>query len=174
MPGPLTPLASLVRDDWQWPAGMLHICREVENEARKSRGSTVTPRQALLDRHTDGAPWVEVHRIAIGSPVAEYYQSRMRPLLKTRFHAGEAESIAWCAIAAPDMVFVTQDVTALYVALSELGPGRVVLPFDLWRWLHDQGLIDQTSFGTLCQSTWLSLRASLPGIPERLMSVSDR
>lgn len=168
--GPLTPLAGLVRAQWQWPAGTLHVCGEVAREARCSAGTMITPRQALLDLKTDGMPWVEVHRVALGTKAELYYRSRMAPLLKTRFDAGEAESIALCAADATDMIFVTQDKTALYVAISELGPGRVTLPFDLWRWLHVQGLIDETSFDTLCESTYSALRASLPGIPERVIT----
>lgn len=170
--GPLTPLASVMRDDWHWPGGTLHICGEVAAEARRSLhpGGVPTPRQNLLDRATEGITWVEVHRTALGSRVHLYYQQRLKHLLRKKFHAGEAESIAWCVAGDLDAVFVTQDITAMCVALSELGPGRVALPFDLWRWLLDERLIDHTAFEALCQSTWKNMRECVPGIPARLMT----
>ena len=144
--GPLTTLASQLRPEWHWPAGALAVTALVEREARRGPGATgpPTPRERLLDRATDGRPWITVHRVAVPSPAGQAFAR-----LSQRLDPGEAESIAWCAHESTDAVFVTQDKTAAFVALAELGLGRVALPFDLWCALRDAGLIDREAFDRL-------------------------
>lgn len=91
-------------------------------------------------------------------------------MMGKKFDAGEAETIALCAQDA-DAIFVTEDIVAAFVALSELGPGRVVLPYDLWRWLRGQGLVDASQYDALCTMTARgNLKQRLPGIPSRVLT----
>jgi hypothetical protein len=81
---------------------------------------------------------------------------------------GEHVTIAHLAIQATDGVFVTCDKGAAYLALSELGRGRVASPFDLWQWMGQQQLISPEQQQALHSATLKS--GSLPGMPRRLLA----
>jgi len=78
---------------------------------------------------------------------------------------GEDVAIAFAASMDPDAVFVTMDRAAAYVALAELGPGRVATPFDLWAYLRERGNVTGPQYDRLSERTWRSF--GLPGLPWR-------
>lgn len=167
----LTTLAGVARSDWAWPASTLHVTAIIAFEAwgpGSMADPPVTPRQRLLRFETAGGRWIAVHHLPADSDAGDYLVDRLGTLTGKRFHDGEAEAIAWCACVEPAAVFVTQDKTAAFVALSELGPGRVALPFDLWAWLLSKGLIDDAIFERLCGETFSGLKDRLPGVPARI------
>jgi hypothetical protein len=117
---------------------------------------------------TDGErPSITVRSLAIGSAAANLLLDYLRPdATNATRDLGEDESIAYCIEEARDATFVTMDKRAAYIALSELGPGRVAVPFDLWHWLRSEGLITSAECATLCEVT-LRQDNGLPGIPRR-------
>ncbi|MCX4244752.1 hypothetical protein [Paraliomyxa miuraensis] len=103
----------------------------------------------------------------MGSPAEQVYSRRLRPRSShATKNAGEDESIALLAHEITDGVFVTVDGKAALSALVELGPGRVISPFDCWRWLRDRGFIDANDCRALDDRT--SKHLCLVGPPQRL------
>jgi hypothetical protein len=81
-------------------------------------------------------------------------------------------AIAFCALVEPEGVFVPADKRAAFLALAELGPGRVATPFDLWAHLKDGGLITTEQFTFLCERT--AKGGGLPGVPLRFGHATQR
>lgn len=79
---------------------------------------------------------------------------------------GEHESIALLIHELTDAVLVVLDRRAAMLALAELGPGRVVSPFDFWHWLRAEDIIDQAAFEKLCTEV-LRKDQGFPGLPVR-------
>jgi hypothetical protein len=84
----------------------------------------------------------------------------------TSKNSGEDASIALLAHELVDGTFVTMDAKAALLALVELGGHRVMAPFDCWRWLLDQGHIDDVACRDLDDRT--SKTMGLRGPPPRL------
>jgi len=164
--GPLGHLARSRDDAWQWPAAALHVTREVEREGLASISSY---NQKLLAMATaDGDPCIAVHDIPVPSDPAAMFATHLRPnAASATRNLGEDETIAFCATVDTETIFVTADRTAAFVALSELGRGRVATPFDLWVHLRDTELISPDVFDSLCERTAKQLNV-LPGKPWRL------
>ncbi|MEZ4445864.1 MAG: hypothetical protein R3B72_42705 [Polyangiaceae bacterium] len=164
--GPLGHLARFHDDGWEWPAAALHVTREV---AREGLASNSSYNQKLLAMETDaGEPCIAVHDIPVLSDAATMFATHLRPnAASATRNVGEDETIAFCAAMDTETIFVTADRTAAFVALSELGRGRVATPFDLWVHLRDTELISPAVFDSLCERTAKQLNV-LPGKPWRL------
>ncbi|HEX4386193.1 MAG TPA: hypothetical protein VH083_24730 [Myxococcales bacterium] len=148
---------------WAWPASSLHVVGEVAARARRS------PRRTrLLNMSDSGRSSIEVHDIKAPSAAAEFLYGHLRKdSSDVNEDVGEHASIAFCAIVEPDGVFIADDKQASFLALAELGPGRVATAFDLWAHLRDQGLIGPAQFKALCERTRKS--AALAAIPRRFV-----
>lgn len=109
---------------------------------------------------------VQVHVVQTDSKAGEILYGHLRPkAAATTKNIGEDVAIAFAAVMDPDAVFVTMDRAAAYVALAELGPGRLALPFDLWAYLLGQNYISSGQHDRLVERTW---KGGLPGVPWRL------
>jgi len=124
-------------------------------------------RQQLLGMTSGGHPCIEVVSIPAGSDVERMVFTYLRPQYT---HAtrdlGEDVTIAHLALGDQDGVFVTCDKGAGYLAICELGPGRVASPFDVWTWLADERLISEAERMVLNEAILKGDR-SLPGLPGR-------
>lgn len=161
--GPLGDLALQLDVAWNWPASTLHVVGEVEVSARLDRSGR---RARLLTMSSGGAPAIEVHHIVVGSPAADLlYRHLRRASSDATEDLGEHASIAFCALMSAAAVFVTADKKAAFLALAELGSGRVATPFDLWDDLSRKGLITRVQFDALCKRT--VKESGLPGLPRR-------
>jgi hypothetical protein len=164
--GPFGILAQEFDPGWSWPPSVIHLVGEVARAASRDRSGR---RQALLSLASAGALCVEVHHVLAGTPAADDLYTHLRPSSAAATHdLGEHVSIAFCAIERPDAIFVTQDKAAAYLALAELGPGRVSTPFDFWDEMRAEGLISHLHFEQLCRRT-LASGSSLTGLPLRLV-----
>jgi hypothetical protein len=161
--GPLGQLAKLARERWSWPGATLHVAMAIARE-----GATGQLTRAFLERRDDtGQPWVQQHDLDIDSDAHRMYHERLRPRSShATKNIGEDASIALLAHELRDGVFVTMDGKAALSALVELGPGRVIAPFDCWRWLLEQGYIDTDACRDLDSLT--SRHMGLIGPPPRL------
>lgn len=161
--GPLGDLALQFDPAWSWPASTLHVVREVANGAARDRSGR---RTSLLRMATGGVTAIAVHDLVVGSPASDLlFQHLRRDSADTGENLGEHASIAFCAHVAPSAVFVPRDKKAAFLALAELGIGRVATPFDLWADLKGARLITAPQFATLCERT--ARDSGLPGIPRR-------
>jgi len=166
--GPLGLLARVFDAGQPWPPGVLHVVRAVHGEAY---GDGKGPRALLLDATTPEGPVVEVHDFEPGSAAQRMLDEYLRPDPEIGDKdEGEHASIALCVHEAPEAMFVTTDKPAAYLALAELGPGRVATPFDLWADLRGRGLVSQEAFEALCDGTRKRFR--LPGVPERVRAAA--
>lgn len=143
-----------------WPAETLHVTEAVARAAALDRSG----RRGLLlaSRSPNGVPCIVTHSIVMGTPAAEYLWGHLR----AREHGADQnladhEAIALCRDQG-DFVFVTMDKKAAYLAISELGAGRVVSPFDAWVGLAQRGLITPLQLRDLCERT---ASGSDPGVP---------
>jgi hypothetical protein len=115
----------------------------------------------------DGEPVFEVHSIRENSEAAAFLFEYLRPRAASATrNLGEDAAIAYCAIENTQSCFVTMDKGAAFLALAELGVGRVATPFDLWDELLRESLISEDEFRSLCQFVQKAL--SLPGMPKHL------
>jgi hypothetical protein len=163
--GPFGLLAMVNPGNWNWPADALHVVEEVAVSAAKDKSGR---RGKLLAMRDGNQPSITVHTIPAPSKAADYLFKylRTRASMATR-DMGEDASIAYCMAEDPDAVFVAMDKRAAYVALSELGSGRVVTPFDCWDGLLRGGLIARQDFDSLCDRA-LKGDSGLPGLPRRI------
>lgn len=162
--GPLGSLAKHYSAAWSWSARLLHTVAEVASAASLDRSSR---RKSLLAMQQSGEPVIEVHSIMVGSETAEFLFGYLRPNAPSATkNLGEDAAIAYCAIERKDACFVTMDKGATFLALAELGRGRVATPFDLWDDLLLKGLISPNEFSSLCETVHKSL--GLPGVPQRI------
>ncbi len=163
--GPLSLLGRLAAPEWAWPSGLLDVVREVEVEARKDWYC-----RELLDRAGDEGPWLRVCDMDAQGPAGLMLLDHLRPVAAdATADLGEHASIAYCFCEAPDALFVTMDTRAAYLALAELGPGRVATPYDLWLDLRSAGLLTPETHTALNEAT-LKQRQNQPGLPLRLRS----
>jgi len=167
--GPFGALALSFDGTWKWPPATLHLVMEVARNARTDRTGR---RQQLLSMTSTGQACISVHNTQLGTPAADmlYGYLRLDSTQATK-DLGEDASIAFCATVMLDALFVTQDRAATLVALSELGPGRVATPFDLWHDLEEKALISRDQCQTLCNATYKSAKDLLPGVPRRILKL---
>ncbi|HEU4539439.1 MAG TPA: hypothetical protein VFS00_35210 [Polyangiaceae bacterium] len=148
--GPFWVLSRFFDPAWAWPEGLMAVVREVADAAKRDKTGR---REALLAmRAPSGGPSVAVHD---GGPAANamlWEHLRPRAAEATK-NLGEDVSIAVCATELPSAVFVAMDKRSVYVALAELGRGRVASPFDLWASLEQAGHISDAVFQGLCETT---------------------
>ena len=165
---PFGDLAALVAGSAvAWPGELLHLVAEVAHGVRYDRSGRRAALLALTSK--EGSACVRVHDLEVGSPaddVLMYLRAGGVAGMPTK-DVGEDASIALCAAQLVDGVFVTHDKRAAFIALAELGRGRVTTPFDLWDDLQARALIAQSTFDRLCEAT-LKGDHSLPGIPRRI------
>jgi hypothetical protein len=139
----------------------------VAEVAHAAVGDKSGRRQAMLAHSCADGPLVRVHDIVVGSVAEDFLYSHMRPDgSRATKDLGEHASVALAATTLFDAVFVTMDKGAAYLALSELGVGRVASPFDYWHWLLQSGLIHNDVFTSLCECTHKG-DGHLPGMPRR-------
>ena len=74
----------------------------------------------------------------------------------------EHQAIAWIISERRDGIFVTEDKKAAFLALAELGCGRVAHSHDLWLYLRDEGIINPLQFANLCKATCRTDRSDIP------------
>jgi hypothetical protein len=162
--GPFGTLAKHYNAGWSWPARSLHTVAEVASAAPRDQSGR---RNSLLAMSQSGEPVIEVHSIMVGSEAARFLFEYLRPHApRATKNLGEDAAIAYCAVERKDACFVTMDKGASFLALAELGSGRVATPFDLWDDLLSKGLIDPAEFLRLCELVYRSI--GLPGVPQRI------
>ncbi|MCA9559700.1 MAG: hypothetical protein H6704_30530 [Myxococcales bacterium] len=155
---------------WAWPPTTLEVAQAVFDEVDVPHEPRA-PRHRLLRRATQGQRWIRVHDLALGSAAERLYSTYLRPSqTDATKHQGEDQSIALCATALTDAVFVTCDRQAALVALAELGPGRVATPFDVWADLERRGLVSAADRAALDAETLKTTQGLFPGVPRRLAS----
>jgi len=161
--GPLGHLAEVMHDQWSWKAGTLHVSDIVARE----RATGALTRRLLEACDAAGERWITQHALVLGSPAERMYTGRLRSRYgQATKTSGEAASIALLAHGLEDGVLVTMDAKAAFIALVELGPGRVISPFDCWRWLLEEGCIEAATRASLDERT--SETMSVAGVPGRL------
>lgn len=138
-----------------WPQGQLFVAEQTALDARHS-----PTRNALLT--TNPTPF-NVFNIMIGAPAFDIVYNHLRPTAsRATANLAEHQAIAWIISERQDGIFVTGDKKAAFLALAELGRGRVAHPHDLWLQLRDQSLVDQAQFDGLCQTTCRSDQSAVP------------
>ncbi len=148
-----------------WPPGRFEVLEAVHLEAYGRDGGR---RAALLDAESGTGPVVCKRRLEAGTAAFDYYWKRLRPARRDQTRdAGEDESIAWCLHEARLAVFVSLDKHATYLALAELGPGRISTPFDLFAELHAEELITADQRDQAWNRTATLGRC---GVPHRLVA----
>ena len=148
--GPFGLLAGVFDAAWTWPEDTIAVVREVADSAPLDKSER---RDALLKLTTVvGGQCVRIHDG--GADAAAVLWGHLRPdASKATRDLGEDASIAVCAAELPAGVFVTMDKRAAYVALAELGRGRVCAPFELWDALERAGQISLETYRRLCEKT---------------------
>ena len=145
------------------PSGLIHAGSVVREEVRHRPGCA-----SLFERGTTGPPPVTVHDIpvdSLGQDMATLRHLRGNAPQATS-HLGEHEAIALLATHPElrDAIFVVQDRHAVALALTELGRGRVVTPYDCWHDLHERGILtdaDRERLFTLVEKNDIGLRRPL-------------
>ncbi len=161
---PFGVLAQHLDPAWSWPAEAMHLVAEVAAGASRDKTGR---RQKLLELSQGGRPCIAVHTLLASSPAGAMLWQHLRPNADSATRdLGEDASISFCATERRDAVFVTADKGAAFVALAELGPGRVATPFDLWFDLREERLITPSQCLSLCDAT-LKADSGLPGLPRR-------
>ncbi len=155
--GPFGHLAKFVRveDLPYWPQGQLYVAEQTSLDASQDPA-----RYVLLA--ADPTPF-KIFNIMMGTPAANIVYEHLRPTAsRATANLAEHQSIAWIISECRDAVFVTEDKKAAFLALAELGTGCVAHSHDLWLYLRDKRLVDQTQFENLCRATCKTDRSSLP------------
>jgi hypothetical protein len=167
--GPFGVLARYFEPSWPWGARTLEV---VESVAAGASADKSGRRWTLLQAGSAEGRIVTVKSLAVGSPAAALVMDYLRrnETSATR-DLGEDESIAYCMAEAADATLVTMDKRAAFIALAELGPGRVATPFDLWSWLAGEGVVDARQRAALDEAT-VKQDSGLPGVPRRLLTGS--
>ena len=162
--GPLGVLAMCALPTWVWRPRSLHVSEAVAKGAARDRSGR---RQYLLGLTVQGMAVVETHEVRPGSESERCLYGHLRRNSALAMNdLGEDESIALLATGELDAVFVVSDRRACTIALAELGRCRVAAPFELWRWLKSEGVVDDAGFRALCDRT-LKQDQGLPGLPYR-------
>jgi hypothetical protein len=159
--GPLGVLARELDPGWSWPVGSLHVLEAVVRGAQSDKSGR---RQRLLTMSSAGGPAITQHSVLVGSAADAYLANHLRPIATGATEdLGEHESIAWMLHEGPsDSVFVTLDKGAAFLALTELGRGRVASPYELWADLLRRGLIARAQFDSLCEQVQKGWNLRLP------------
>ncbi len=155
--GPFGHLAKFarVKDLPNWPQGRLYVADQTAVDANQDPA-----RGALLA--ADPTP-IKSFKIMMGTPAAEIvYEHLRRTASRATANLAEHQAIAWVISERPDAVFVTEDKKAAFLALAELGSGCVAHSHDLWLYLRDKMLIDQTRFENLCRATCRTDQSRIP------------
>lgn len=163
--GPLGLLARFFDPGWLWRPDTLEIMDSVAASAPQDKSGR---RQQLLALQASARPAIAVRSLLVGSEAANVVLNYLRQDTRSATRdLGEDESIAYCMVEAKDAVFVTMDKRAAFVALAELGPGRVATPFDLWGWLAEERMLNATVRTALFEASHGADRG-LPGVPRRV------
>ena len=155
--GPFNDLAKIVRieDLTGWPKDRLFVAEQTALDAESD-----SHRRTLLA--ADPTPF-QSFKIMMGSPAFSIVYSHLRPTTsRATANLAEHQSIAWIISERPDGIFVAKDKKAAFLALAELGCGKVASPHDLWLWLRDEKLVDQTQFEGLCRTTCKGDQSRIP------------
>ena len=155
--GPFGRLAKFARiaDLPNWPSGKLFVAEQTALDAIQD-----TVRNALLT--ADPTPF-QVFRIMMGTHAADIVYSHLRRTAsRAAANLAEHQCIAWIIAERRDAVFVTEDRKAAFLALAELGRGRVAHAHDLWLYLRDERLVDRKQFENLCRATCRNDRSDIP------------
>lgn len=98
-------------------------------------------------------PWMTVLPVPVDGPAARFIASELVPPGRNPvIQAGELNCIGLAhELGVP---FVTQDKNAVFVAMAALGPGRVLLPYDLWLHMERQGLMVASDRDKLSDIAW--------------------
>lgn len=163
--GPLDVLARHAEliDRERWPKGTFLVADTTAAAAADDHR-----RRALLQEKDAGL--VSVFSIAPKGEAADIVHRHLRDRgTSPTANLAEHQCIAYALTAAPNAIFVTQDKRAAFLALYELGPGRVVHSMDLWRHLERDKLVDTEGFTRLVNYT-VHADQSLPGAPWRFRS----
>ncbi len=161
--GPFGVLSRFVDHSWQWPASTLHIMREVAQGAPYDKTGR---RQRLMElRDASGLAGIQIHDGDDRAGAVLYGHLRPSGAAASK-DIGEDASIAFCIAQEPNAIFVTMDKRSAYVALAELGPGRVATPFDVWIWLENNSLITCSQRDDLMRATAKGDQG-IQGIPVR-------
>lgn len=129
-----------------FPAGIFHTSREVMKLSSKSP----TRSRFLLRLENLGS--LQVHDITYGSDTFVLY-TEYRKGAQTDANRGEHEAIALCTTALTRTVFVAGDKLACWLALLELGSGRVATPYELWDDLKARRILTEDLWDKLCERT---------------------
>ncbi|MCB9740352.1 MAG: hypothetical protein H6747_13910 [Deltaproteobacteria bacterium] len=159
-----------------WPdRPELLVVDAVAREARRGSG-LVQQRTQLVDGDaTRGiAAWLAVRPLPLSGEALDALM-HLRPTdVAADKNLGEDASIALAATLEREAIFVTRDKVAAFVALAELGPGRVSTPFDVWVDLQQHGMIDAACARRLHEATCRALhqigggRLSRFSVPRRI------
>ena len=138
-------------------SGGLTVVDEIER--RVGASSYPWRRELIAANDGNGQRIIAVHPVMSGSAAFDYLFAELRPHLPSSDKdLVEHLSIAACAHDLPDAVFVAADKGAAFLALSELGCGRVATPFDLWDDLRRRSVIALDDFKRLCAATERSMQ----------------
>jgi len=138
-----------------WPQGRLFVAERTAEDAGRS-----SVRKALLT--TNPTPF-QVFRIMTDTPAFHTAHNHLRRTeSRPTANLAEHQAIAWIIHERPDAVFVTGDKKAAFLALAELGCGRVAHTYDLWLHLRDERLLDQNQFRNLCEDTRKTDQTAIP------------
>ena len=100
---------------------------------------------------------VQVLEVNAESPAEEllygYFRSRSEYRKGSTINFAEHQALALLMTSEPNRVFVTFDKGAAYLALMELGAGRVVHPFDLWQQLNHRNRLAPGAFADLVEKS---------------------
>lgn len=155
--GPFGHLAKFVRVEalTNWSGERLFVAEQTELDARDDPA-----RRVLLEANL--TPF-KSFSIMIGTPAADIVFGHLRRTeSRATANLAEHQSIAWLISESPEAVFVTEDKKAAFLALAELGRGRVAHSHDLWLYLRDKRLIDQTQFEKLCRASCRTDQSRIP------------
>ncbi|HQY64644.1 MAG TPA: hypothetical protein PK141_24765 [Polyangiaceae bacterium] len=148
--GPLGLLARTWGPSWSWPESAITVVREVADGAASDKSGRRTKLLAMCA--PSSLPSVAVHDC--GYEAAAVLYGHLRPIASQATRdLGEDASIAAALTEVRDAVFVTMDKRAAYIALAELGSGRVATPFDLWDHLERAGLVSLAEYRALADLT---------------------
>jgi len=122
------------------PAGTFLLARATADAA--SQDQLGLRPAALRAVAGDGSPVFRVVDVTVNSVAGAILYRHLRSNYQGTADLGEHEAIAWLLAEASAVQLVTSDKLAAFLALSELGPGRVCHPYDVWYGLHDGGYVD--------------------------------
>ena len=155
--GPFGHLAKIIGNGnlQNWPTGQLFVAEQTAVDAEHDQA-----RKALL---TANPTPFRTFRIMMGTEAFEIVFGHLRRLQsRTTANSAEHQSIAWIITEQKDGVLVTEDKKAAFLALAELGKGHVAHSYDLWLYLRDKRLVNQTQFDNLCEATRKVIQGEIP------------